>query len=257
MHPDILPLHAAIEEEHWWFVARREIVRKVLGSIMPTGGGRVLDLGCGTGGNLGALTSEYRCTGLELDGAAVAFARSRYPDVDFHQVSIMDFESWPIRGQVDACLLMDVIEHLDDDRQAVENATRILRPGGHLLITVPADPALWSRHDEHHEHRRRYRAADLRRVLSRLPLSEMLITGFNARLYWPIKLRRSLQVRGGGRRSRGTTGDLHMPPAIVNRLLTRILAGESARIQASLRGLRRPYPRGVSLLAVLRRLPDG
>ena len=257
MHPDILSLHAAIEEHHWWFVARRQIVGQVLRSVLPAGCGRtVLDLGCGTGGNLGALSSAYDCTGLELDGEAVRFASSRYPDVSFHEVSILDFESWPIHEPVDACLLMDVIEHLDDDRGAVENAARILKPGGHVLIMVPADPVLWSRHDEHHGHRRRYRPADIRHLLSDLPLSEVLVTGFNARLYWPIRLWRWLQIRVPMLRARGRTGDLSMPPAIVNRALTRLLAGESVRVQASLSGSRAPYPRGVSLLALLRKPPN-
>lgn len=255
MHPDILPLHAAIEDSHWWFVARRMIVGRVLRSVLPAHSGRtVQDLGCGTGGNLGALKSEYSCTGLELDGEAVQFATSRHPEVEFHEASITDFESWPKREPVDACLLMDVIEHLDDDRVAVENALRSLKPGGYLLITVPADPDLWSRHDVHHEHRRRYRPEDIRRLVSGLPISEVLITGFNSRLYWPIRVWRWLQIRVSTLQNRGTTGDLHMPPRILNCVLTRIMAGESSRVQAALGGTGPPYPRGVSLLALLRKI---
>jgi len=258
MHPDILLLHADIEERHWWFVSRRLIVAQVLRSVLPTHSGcTVLDLGCGTGGNLGALASEYACTGVELDGEAVRFAKNRYPEVDFHEGSILDPGAWPVHGKVDACLLMDVLEHLDDDRGAIRSATKFLKPGGHLLITVPAEPALWSRHDEYHEHRRRYMPADIRALLSDLPLAEVLITGFNARLFWPIKLWRWVQAQVPLLRHRGTTGDLHMPPAIVNRLLTWVLAGESVRVQASLNESGLPYPRGVSLLALLRKLPNG
>lgn len=259
MHPDILPLHAQIEEDHWWFLARRRIVAEVLRSVLPPGEGHtVLDLGCGTGGNVGALGREYACTGLELDADAVRFAASHYPGGQFQQASVLDFESWPPLDPVDACLLMDVIEHLDDDRLAVANAVRILKPGGHLLITVPADPRLWSRHDEHHEHRRRYTPATLRNVPSGLPLEEVLVTGFNARLYWPIRTWRWFQLRlPQGLGSRGTTGDLHMPPAFLNRLLTGLMSGESARVLAALRGAAPPYRRGVSLLALFRRLPDG
>jgi len=256
MHPDILPLHAAIEETHWWFVARRTIVRQILHSVLPAFSGRtLLDLGCGTGGNLGALRTEYSCTGIELDGNAVRFATNRYPEIEFHEASILDFKSWPIREPVDACILMDVIEHLDNDREAVENAIRSVKTGGYLLVTVPADPNLWSRHDEHHEHRRRYRPEDLRRLFSGLPMSEVLITGFNARLYWPIRVWRWLQIKVPGLRNRGTTGDLHMPPLVLNRLLTKVLAGESLRVQAALSGTGMPYSRGVSLLALMKKLP--
>lgn len=256
MNPEILPLHAAIEERHWWFVARRRMLKQLLTTVVPPGTGkRVLDLGCGTGGNLGALRSDYECAGLEIDQAAVEFARVQYPGIDVQRASVLTFDEWPDPRPVDACLMTDVIEHLDDDRGAMENAARILKPGGYLILTVPADPRLWSRHDEHHEHRRRYMPDDIRELTEGLPLTEVLIAGFNARLYWPIRIWRWIQTRVPALMNRGSTGDLHLPPPPVNRAFLWILEGEVRRMRRILKGVSAPYGRGVSLVALLMKQP--
>lgn len=255
MHPDILPLHAAIEHQHWWFAARRMIVCDLLMTTEPPGAAsRLLDLGCGTGGNLGELRRYYSCIGVEIDPNAVHFAAERYSDCEFRRGSIYDPASWHLDEPVDVCLIMDVLEHLDEDALAVSNAASVLKPGGHLLITVPADPELWSRHDRHHEHRRRYTPQSLDALLTELPVRRRLLSPFNARLYVPIRLWRWLQNHIRLLGARGTTGDLHMPPRLLNELLTRFFAAESERLVSALDAGRAPYRSGVSLIAVYQRL---
>lgn len=260
MHPDILRLHQVIEERHWWFVARRKIMTDVLEAVLPADGTPVvLDLGCGTGGNIGELAEtheRYECWGLEYDPDATAYAAETYPACRFVCGSALDRSTWPDLSRIDACLLMDVIEHLEDDRTAVANAAEALSPGGHLLITVPADPRLWSKHDRHHGHFRRYTMESLAAVLEGLPLERRLLTGFNARLYYPIRVWRGVQNGIPGLADRGTTGDMSVPPRLLNRPLTRLFAGESRRILGSIDGAP-PYEHGVSLLAVYRRVTHG
>lgn len=254
MHPDILPLHAAIETRHWWFVARRRILHEILRTVASSGSeAHLLDLGCGTGGNIGDLCDSYRCIGVELDAAAVSFASERYPGCTFRRGSIYDPSSWGLADRVDVCFLTDVLEHLDDDRSAVENATQSLRTGGHLLITVPADPRLWSRHDRHHDHCRRYTHESLATLVSDLPVEVRLLSYFNSRLYRPIRAWRWLQNRSRWLAERGTTGDLSMPPAAVNRALTRMFLSEAEGLVAAIDQPELKYRRGVSLIAVCRR----
>jgi SAM-dependent methyltransferase len=256
MHPDILRLHQRIEERHWWFVARRKIMTDVLAAVLPGDGAPVvLDLGCGTGGNIGGLAAtheRYECWGLEYDPDATAYAAETYPACRFVCGSALDRSTWPDLGRIDACLLMDVIEHLEDDRTAVTNAAEALSPGGHLMITVPADPRLWSKHDRHHGHFRRYTIDSLAAVLEGLPLERRVLTGFNARLYYPIRVWRGVQKNLPWLADRGTTGDMSVPPLLVNGWLTRLFAGESARILGSIDGPP-AFESGVSLLAVYRR----
>lgn len=257
MHPDILKLHADIEQDHWWFVARRRIVGDLLRVVHPAKGARLLDLGCGTGGNLHNLADQYTCIGVELDQEAVEFATSNHPRCRFTQGSIYAPETWGLREPVDVCLLMDVLEHLADDRTAMRNAAEVLRPGGHLLITVPSDPNLWSRHDVHHEHRRRYTMDSLAALLEDLPLERRLLSPFNAHLYPIVAASRWLQNRIAQLGRRGTTGDLSMPFVGLNWILERIFASERSRLR---RAMDRPddgFRRGVSLIALYRKLDDG
>lgn len=253
MHPDILRLHAVIEEDHWWFVGRRRILGDVLDALVPGDeGATILDLGCGTGANIGYLSEWYRCWGLELDPEAVAYAAERYPACQFTCGSVLDLATWPELDRIDACLLTDVIEHIEDDRTAVLNATNALAPGGHLVITVPADPRLWSKHDRDHGHYRRYTQETLAETLSGLPLRRRALTSMNARLYQPIRFWRRVQKWIPLLES-GTTGDTNLPPRLINPLLTRLFSGESSRVCRAIDGPP-TYDRGVSLLAVYQRI---
>lgn len=247
--------HAEMETRHWWFLARRRIVRRILPHFVPTGSEpRIVDVGCGTGGVIGAL--EGSRLGLDPSPTAIEVARERYPGCEFRveeAAAAADREG----GAADVVLLMDVLEHVEDDAGLLADATRLLKSGGHLLATVPADPRLWSEHDVAHGHHRRYTLSDFAGLLSGAPLTIRAISYFQSRLYPLVRVVRAVGRRlGGGGGRQGT--DLWMPPSPLNRLLEEVFAGEGKRIEAMVRGDDVPeYMRGSSVIAVCRKPSPG
>ena len=250
-------LNAQIEEDHWWFCARREIVDKLVRRLLPPGDdAQIIDIGCGTGANIAALAHDYRAMGVDPSEDAIAFARKRFPHVDFRCGRAPEVLAGT-DGARRLFLLMDVLEHVPEDRRFFADIVDPLREGDLLLITVPADMALWSPHDESHGHYLRYDEQRLREVWSGLPFEELLFSYFNARLYPLIRLIREITRRKG--RSFGDADtDLKMPSPVVNRFLRRLMAGEAAPLLKRLdEPQKRTYARGVSLLAVLRCTREG
>ncbi len=253
MQSDQFQLHAEIEQDHWWFVARRRIVRHLIGQILPPGpDALIIDVGCGTGGNIAGLADDYPCVGIDTSAEAIALARQRFPQVQFLCGWAPQDLGAKIR-QAKLVLLMDVLEHVPDDFAVLSSLLAAAVPGTHFLLTVPADYALWSAHDESFGHYRRYDQGRLELLWAGLPVVPRLVSYFNARLYWPIRLIRARSRLYGGTSGRAGT-DFWMPRPSVNRMLEAIFAGESRRLNGLLNhGQRRGYRRGASLVAVLRR----
>ncbi len=247
-------LHADIEQEHWWFVGRRRIMQRLLAAAVPPADDcLVIDVGCGTGANIAALAGCYDCVGIDASEEAVELARARFPEVRF-VAGMAPGDLGPLAAKAKAWLLMDVLEHVEDDCAMLSDLIMAASPGAHFLLTVPADPRLWSEHDESFGHFRRYDRARLRRLWDGLPVSELLCSYYNARLYPLIRLIRARNRRRG--RSGGRAGtDFWMPAGAVNRLLRAILAGESRRLVGQLDGRSPAYALGASLIALLRREP--
>jgi SAM-dependent methyltransferase len=183
-------------------------------------------------------------TGVELAPASIEAARRR----DVGEVvagSLTDrlpFED----AAFDLAVSFDVMEHLDDDRAALEELHRVVRPGGQLLVTVPAYPWLWSSHDVVNHHRRRYTRPTLVAAASEAGWVPERTTHFNALLLPAAIAHRSLErVR---RPRNGPSSDLESTPPWLNGVLERPLALEARAIA---RGRR--IPAGLSLLALFRR----
>ena len=251
MDPSLFDLNAEIEGAHWWFAGRRSIMRAVLEHGLPPGATTIVDIGCGTGGNVASLSDRWVSVGIDPSAEAIAHARRRFPDTEFlHGTAPGDLGDWAQRA--DAFLLMDVLEHVSDDKALLASLVEPLRPGSRILITVPADQRLWSDHDVSHGHFRRYDAASLRAAWSGLPVTELLLSHFNSRLYPVVRLVRALRRRRG-HQAADEGSDLSMPMAPTNAVLRRIFSGESRRITRALAGnASAGYRRGVSLLALLR-----
>lgn len=144
-----------LEQDHWWFRGRRavylELLREALGDRRPR---RVLDVGAGLGGflpELGELGQALCFTELDPEAARLAVGRGGAGGVRARA------EALPFQDEsLDLVTLFDVLEHADEDGPALDEVARILRPGGTLLLSVPAHPWLFSRNDEVAGHRRRY-----------------------------------------------------------------------------------------------------
>jgi len=255
-------LHANIEEKHWWFVARRRLMQAVLEQLVPPArAGRsldqatVIDVGCGTGANIAALADRYHAVGIDASPEAIRFAVERYPNVDFRAGFAPDDLS-DCLPQARAVMMMDVLEHVSDDFQLLSSVMAAAAPGTFFLLTVPADLALWSPHDESFGHYRRYDANRFRQLWKDLPVTERMLTPFNTRLYPLIRFIRSWNRRRT--RSTGEVGtDFNVPRPWTNAALRWIFAGERRRLLRSLNRDKRQGNLsslgGVSLMAVLER----
>ena len=252
MKSDQFQVHVAVEDRHWWFVGRRKILLDVAATVEPPTPDRlVIDVGCGTGANAAAFASRYRCIGIDVSEEAIKAAKIRFPSMEFIWGRAPD-DLGALAGQADLFVASDVIEHVEDEFGFVSDLVAAMKPGAHLLITVPADPALWTQHDDSFGHFRRYLPNTLREVWAGLPVSEVGLTAFNTRLYGPIKAIRYLNRKLG--RTSGAAGtDFAMPAWPLNDVLTWVFAGESRRVLSGLRSGGREGRRGVSLVAVLRR----
>lgn len=154
-----------LEDAYWWFVGRRRLaiglLRKFLRPTHPV----ILDLGCGTGVIATELTEWSEPVGLDFSDKALAYCQSR----GLKELIQARGEALPLRDQtVDGVLALDIFEHIEDDQSAFAEAFRVLRPGGVLVLSVPAFRTLWGPHDVALMHFRRYRRAEVAERLAKV-----------------------------------------------------------------------------------------
>jgi SAM-dependent methyltransferase len=245
-------VHADLENLHWWFLGRRKIFRALLHAACSPSPEKVfLDVGCGTGGNTAAFAKDYRCIGIDPIPEAVAFAKQRFPGVEFRQGYAPE-DCADLMATADIVLLADVLEHIEDDFLLVSKILASMKPGGHLLMMAPADPSLWSAHDRGFEHYRRYTLPRLRMLWEGFPVEERVVSYCNSRLYPLAKIARMVARMKGSALGPNDT-DLSLPFSLLNQFFAKTFAGESKRLLAVLQGRGTPYRYGVSVMALLRR----
>ena len=152
-----------VEVSHWWYAGRRRILRGFMTDIAlkcqpPRSAIRILDVGCGTGANLEMLSQFGHVEGVDASEVALDFCRRRGLTNIRHGLA----ESLPWdSGRFDIVTALDVLEHLDDDSAGLREMWRVLRPGGYLLLFVPAFMWLWGVQDDVSHHRIRYSRSQL------------------------------------------------------------------------------------------------
>lgn len=242
MEKDIYHKTAAIENIHWWFIGRRFIVEQILNELYLPKNTEVLEVGCGTGGNLTLLAKFGKVYGVELDDTAREYARKRGIGTILPG-SLPD--EIPLTGQLfDLIVMTDVLEHVGEDQVALERLYPRLKYGGYILITVPAFPALWSRHDDLHHHKRRYTMERLRTIVMNAGFNIVKDSYINCSMFPAIAGVRLMQ------RFFGITDadNLKMYPPFINRMLAGLFAGEGHLLKFV------SLPFGLSLLCVGRKL---
>jgi SAM-dependent methyltransferase len=239
-------IHAAVEDRHWWWRARREILHDVIARFRPSAddGLRIAELGCSSGGNLPMLANFGSVVGAEMEERAIDLLRKKRGD-GFHVVRHSIPE--PLPGRFHVLCLFDVLEHVEDDAGAMRWVATQLEPGGIAVITVPAFPFLWTEQDEAVKHFRRYLPKQLAALLPP-ELTLLHLTFFNSLLFVPIAGVRAVMNAAPTPR-RPPRSHLGVPPEPLNSLLFQIF-----RLERHL-APRMSLPFGVSLLLVARRTP--
>ena len=224
--------------KHWWYRARRRILAALIRrEVHLPPNAVVLDVGCGSGHNLPMLGEFGTVDAVELDDQARAIAAQRLGRPVMN-APLPELDGVPDR-HYDLIGAFDVIEHIQDDRGALESIAKKLKPGGTLLMTVPAHQWMWSSHDVLNHHKRRYSKGSLKRLIDGSPLKLRKVGYFNSLLF-PVAVaqRMASKLRGN------EDADLALPPAPLNGALEAVFASERHLVG------RLPFPPGLSLFAV-------
>ncbi|MBU7581628.1 MAG: class I SAM-dependent methyltransferase [Nostoc sp. TH1S01] len=216
--------YAAVEDQHWWFVGRRQIVEKLIRQLKLPKNAKILEAGCGTGGNLSMLARYGEVAAIELDEMACQLANERRITT-VKQGSLPD--QIPFNEQYDLIVILDVIEHIDDDLAALEALSARLKPNSWLLITVPAYQFLWSYHDEINYHKRRYTLKRLKRVVRQSGYTVQYGSYFNTWLFPLVAGVRLFKNFLKIEQKPDASSDLNLPAKPINKFLTFLFASES------------------------------
>ena len=226
------------DSTHWWYTARRDVLHDYVAryAALPKGA-RILEIGCGTGHNIPMMQQFGAVDAIEIDPAARAIASKRLgkpvgdaPLPDLPGVA---------RGSYDMIAVLDVVEHIADDVAALNAMRDCLKPGGKILIAVPAHQWMWSAHDVVNHHHRRYSKASLAKAIRAAGMEPTRFGYFNSLLF-PL----AAAARIAGRMTGRDDSDDSPPPAPVNRLFEAIF-----RLERHLVG-RVPMTPGVSILTL-------
>jgi SAM-dependent methyltransferase len=225
---------ADTEGRHWWFTGRRAILRSLISRLKLPRSARIVEIGCGTGGNLDMLAAFGRVSAMEADDGARAIAREKTAGrFEIRAGRCPEEIPFPQRS-FDLVCLFDVLEHIEEDVATLQAVGALLAPGGHAVLTVPAYRWLWSAHDEFLHHKRRYSAGELRYKVDAASLRVSELSYFNTLLFPLAAAARLLKLNGTA-----------VPARPINRLFHAVFSAERFLVG------RLPLPFGVSLVAVL------
>ena len=230
-----------LEGEFWWFVGRRRIVISLLKrSLTQRERPSILDVGCGTGFNLTALqeVGDTYCVENSPDALRYLEKRGLRSRV---VVAALPYLSLP--RQYNAITCLDVLEHVREDNEALGSLFQCLRPGGLLLITVPAYQWLWSEHDAVNHHVRRYSKSELQGKVLRAGFKIERLTYFNTFLF-PL----AIIFRIWRKVTRAPESDFKYRWGILERIFAAVFSSESRLLSLGLN-----FPFGLSLVCVARR----
>lgn len=232
---------AAHDSHHWWYRARRDILADyVTREAKLPANARILEIGCGTGHNLPMLAQFGEVDAIEIDEAArdIASVRLGKPVGAAPLPALTGVE----RGAYDMVAVLDVVEHIEDDVGALKAIAECLKPGGAILIAVPAHQWMWSAHDVVNHHKRRYSKATLDAAIKQAGLKHNGLSWFNSLLF-PA----AVAARLAGKLMGKDDSDDSPPPKLLNTIFEKVF-----RVERHLVG-RVPLTPGLSILTLARK----
>jgi len=247
MRTDYEEIYHALEDTHWWFRARRDMILRLTRALPRDA--RILEVGCSSGPLLAELQRAGfpHVWGIDISDTAVALACER---VGVNQVRQADAVSTGFDADAfDVVIASDILEHITDDRAAIREWRRILKPGGRLILFVPCHPFLWTAYDEENEHVRRYRRLQIKKLVED---SRFLITRssyWNIMTFPPIALVR-LFLRLIPRLGGGNRHQMHRALPILNTAVVLVLKLENILISWGFNA-----PMGVSFFIIAKKMP--
>lgn len=240
MNKDSYQKMISLENEHWWFVSRRKIIKKVVKCFFnKEDEASVLEIGCGSGGNLKMLSRFGTVQAIELNEDAIEIAQDR----NLCKVSKGCLPNISTEKKYDLVCLFDVLEHIEEELETLQVLKRIMQDDGTLVLTVPAFEFLWSQHDDANLHKRRYTKKNLERLLEKQGYKVKFSSYFNFFLFPIISLIRLLSKSKNVK-----TNDVEEHSKPINTVLKAIFGFEK-RLLPNIK-----FPFGVSILVVAQKI---
>jgi SAM-dependent methyltransferase len=233
-----------LENTYWWFLGRNNIILEIMGKyVQLQGRTEVLDVGCGTCGFAQMLSEKYKVIGLDTSELALEYCRKRgLSELYCSLLSEFPKENHDIK----AITMLDVIEHIEDDKGVVADVFSILPSGGWFIASVPAYSFLWSVHDEIHNHFRRYNKKEIVKLIKEAGFEIQFASYFNSLLFIPGLLKRLFDKVINSKKGEAEVA-VEVLPGPVNSLMTSIFKFERKILPIF------KFPFGLSILVIARK----
>ncbi len=234
-------------DRHWWMVGKYDFIAHSVDHCVGPGNAStlVLDGGCGGGFPASRYAAGNRVVGIDADINALHKSTER----GMRSAVQSEVVNLPIRNSsVDRFFMIDLIEHVEDDRMVMEEVHRVLKPGGILVLVAPAGPSLYDSHDRRYGHFRRYRLAEIERLGHTTKFENLLVSYWGVLLFpllWLIRKARGFLFPGKH------YDDFADPLEWINRLLIKYLHLESSLVRSF------RFPFGISIIAIFRSQQGG
>lgn len=246
MDTNLYDEYNAFENKHWWFQSRKKIFSSLIKNFFDKDGNATsLDIGCGTGSNMEFLSRYSRVFGVDMSTEAIKYCSSKGYPLCQADLSILPFKT----DRFDLVTILDVVEHFDDDYAALKEIERITKPGGLVVISVPAFQFLWGEHDELAHHKRRYNAGQLGKVVEKAGFEIEKMTYNNFFLFPAGVIYRYLKkIERLTNKNKEKTSDFgNTAPPVINTLFKYIYSAEAVFLKYM------RFPFGLSLVCVCRK----
>lgn len=211
-----------LEDEYWWFIARREIISSILKKVIKIKSNEyILDVGCGTCGMAEYLLKDFNVIAIDTSELALEYCKKRGVKNSF-LTTLVNFpkENYNIK----AITILDVIEHIEDDSDIIRQIYDILPKDGYIIATVPAYQFLWSFHDEVHKHYRRYNLSNFKKLVKEAGFEIIFASYFNTFLFPLALAKRFVDIIFGLEKKNEYA--IETVPKFINKIFTKIFEFE-------------------------------